>query len=148
MGYRTVFDITQGGLQWWIPLLAFICGTLFSGIGWALRKCGDNDSITKGTFFQIVGFVGLLGGLAFFASMFGEYRDAKGTLESHSYSVAEGEVSDFVPMPPGGHATESFTLNGVRFEYVNSEWNKGYVHNGVNARITYKGKDIIKVEVK
>lgn len=74
----------------------------------------------------------------------------------HSYSVTEGVVSDFIPMPPGGHSTERFVVNGVRFEYgsgwgsttFNSEWNKGFIHNGVEARITYVGKEIIKVEVK
>jgi hypothetical protein len=121
---------------------------LFVAVGWALEKSGEKDSLTKGTFFQIVGSLGILGGLVFFTSMSVTYRDAKRTLETHSYSVTEGTVSDFVPMPSGVHATESFAVNGVRFEYVNSEWNKGFIHNGVNARITYKGKDIVKVEVK
>ena len=44
--------------------------------------------------------------------------------------------------------TESFVVNGVRFECANAEWNKGFIHNGVEAGITYTGKDIIKVEVK
>lgn len=47
-------------------------------------------------------------------------------------------------------------VNDVRFEYgsgwgvtmFNSEWNKGLIHDGVEARITYVGKDIVKVEVK
>ena len=47
-------------------------------------------------------------------------------------------------------------LSTFRFEYgsgwgsttFNSEWNKGFIHNGVEARITYVGKEIIKVEVK
>ena len=156
MGYRTVFDVTQVGFQWWIPLLVFIFGALFVGIGWAVRKSGDKDSFTKGTFFQIVGAVGILGALGFFTSMYGEYHNAQKAFATHAYSVSEGVVKDFVPMPPGGHATESFVVHGVRFEYgsgwgstmFNSEWNKGFIHDGVEARITYVGKDIVKVEVK
>jgi hypothetical protein len=91
-----------------------------------------------------------------FLSMYWEYRSARKAFEIHSYSVSEGVVTDFIPMPPGGHSTESFKVNGVRFEYgsgwgstmFNSEWNKGFIHNGVEARITYVAKDIIKVEVK
>jgi hypothetical protein len=156
MGYRTVFDVTQVGFQWWIPLLIFIFGALFVGIGWAVRMSGDKDSLTKGTFFQILGAVGILGALGFFTSIYGEYRNAQKAFAIHAYSVSEGVVNNFVPMPPGGHATETFVVNGVRFEYgsgwgstlFNSEWNKGFIHDGVEARITYVGKDIIKVEVK
>jgi len=76
MGYRTVFDVTQVGFQWWIPLLIFIFGGLFLGIGWALRT-GDKDSFTKGTLFQIGGAMGILGALGFFTSMYGEYRSVQ-----------------------------------------------------------------------
>jgi hypothetical protein len=156
MGYHTVFDVTQVGFQWWIPLLIFIFGALFVGIGWAVKTSGDKASLTKGTFFQIGGAVGILGALVFFTSMYVEYGNAQKAFTAHAYSISEGVVKDFVPMPPGGHATESFVVNGVRFEYgsgwgstmFNSEWNKGFIHNGVEARITYTGKDIIKVEVK
>ena len=156
MGYRTVFDVTKVGFQWWLPLLIFIFGALFVGIGWAVRASGDTDSLTKGKFFQILGAVGMLAALGFFTSMYGEYRNAQKAFAAHAYSVSEGVVEDFVPMPPGGHATESFMLHGVRFEYgsgwgstmFNSEWNKGFIRDGVEARITYVGKDIIKVEIK
>ena len=92
----------------------------------------------------------------FFASMYLEYRHIQKAFTEHSYSVSEGVVSDFIPMPPKGHGTESFVVNGVHFEYgsgwgsttFNSEWNKGFIHNGVEARITYVGTEIIKVEVK
>jgi hypothetical protein len=156
MGYRTVFDVTQVGFQWWIPLLIGIFGAFFVGVGWAVRTTGDKDSFRKGALFQLVGAVGFLGALVFFVSMYWEYRSARKAFETHSYSVSEGVVRDFIPMPPGGHSTESFEVNGVRFEYgsgwgstmFNSEWNKGFIHNGVEVRITYVGKDIIKVEAK
>ena len=125
-------------------------------IGSAVRTSGDRDSFTKGTLFQIFGALGTLGALVFFASMYGEYRNAQKASTTHSSSVVEGVVTDFIPMPPGGHSTERFLVNGVHFEYgsgwgsttFNSDWNKGFIHNGVEARITYVGKDIIKVEVK
>jgi len=156
MGYHTVFDIAQVGFQWWISVLIFIFASLFVGVGGALRTSGDKSYVLKGTVFQAVGGVGILGALAFFVAMYGEYRNARNAIDSHSYSVAEGVVSKFVPMPPGGHAVESFAINGVHFQHgsgwgsttFNSEWNKGFVHDGVEARITYVGTAIIKVEVK
>jgi hypothetical protein len=88
--------------------------------------------------------------------MYSEYHSAEKALLKHDYSVAEGIVTDFIPMPPGGHATESFRVGGARFAYgsgwgstvFNSEWNTCFIHNGVQARITYRGSDILKVEVR
>jgi hypothetical protein len=156
MGYHTVFDVTRVGFQWWIPLFMFICAAMFVGIGSALRSSSDKNLVSKGAFFQVVGAVGILAALVFFTSIFWQYRNVKKVFADHSYSISEGVVQDFIPMPPSGHSTESFVVNGVRFEYgsgwgstmFNSEWNNGFIHNGVDARITYVGKDIIRVEVK
>jgi hypothetical protein len=156
MEYRTVFDASQGGFQWWIPLLMAIFGALFFGIGWILRTSRDGDLPAKCRFFQTVGGVSILGSIVFFAFAYLEHHNAQRAFATKTYSVTEGVVSDFIPMPPGGHSTESFVVNSVHFEYgsgwgstaFNSDWNKGFIHNGVEARITYVGKDIIKVEVK
>jgi hypothetical protein len=156
MGYHTVFDVAQVSFQWWIPAFIFIFASLFVGVGWALRTSGDKNYVLKGTIFQIVGGVGFLGALTFFVAIYGEYRNARNAIDSRSYSVAEGVVSDFIPMPHGGHSIESFVVNGVHFQYgsgwgsttFNSEWNEGFIHDGVEARITYVGTDILKVEVK
>lgn len=156
MGYHAVFDVTKVGLQWWIPALMFIFASMFVGVGQVLRTSGDKNYVLKGTIFQIIGGAGVLGALTFFVAIYGEYRNARNAIVAHSYSVAEGVVSDFIPMPPGGHATESFVVNGVHFQYgsgwgsttFNAEWNKGFIHDGVEARITYVGTDIIRVEVK
>ena len=156
MGYHTVFDVTRVGVQWWIPLLICIFTGLVLVIGWALKTSGDRDSKRMAVIFQLVGAVGILGALGFFASIYGEYHSATNALATHDCAIAEGVVTDFVPMPLGGHATESFRVNGVRFEYgsgwgstvFDSERNTGFIHNGVQARITYRGKDILKVEVR
>ena len=155
MGYRTVFDVAQNGVQWW-PLFGLTFGALFAVIGLALRTSGDKDSPVKATLLQLIGAVCILFALAFFASTFNEYRNARKAFATHNYSISEGVVSDFVPMPPGGHSIESFAVNGVHFEYgsgwgsttFNSEWNRGFIHDGVQARITYVGKDIIRVEIE
>jgi hypothetical protein len=134
----------------------FIVGSLFVLIGWSVRTSGDKDAFVKGLMFQLVGAIGILGAFAFGVVMYGEYRAARKALATHNYSVVEGTVSNFVPMPPGGHSTESFVVNGVHFAYgsgwgsttFNSEWNKGFIHNGVEVRVTYVDGDIIRVEVK
>lgn len=85
-----------------------------------------------------------------------EYYQAKYALKTGDYQVAEGIVETFVPMPPGGHATESFEINKIPFRYrsgsgsvfFNSEWNRGYVHDGVQVRISYKDEHILRVEIR
>src|SRR5712692_4529954 len=116
MGYRTVFDVARDGFQWW-PLFGLIVGALFAVIGSALRISGDKDSAVKASLFQLIGTVFIVFALAFFASTYNEYHNARKAFATHNYSISEGVVSDFVPMPPGGHSTESFVVNGARFEY-------------------------------
>jgi hypothetical protein len=156
MNYHTVFDVSRNGVQLLIPFLIFIGAGLFSIIGWALRKSGEHSQWVSGILFQVLGAIGLLGALGFLIGSYGEYRRATRSLSNHDYFTVEGVVSYFVPMPPGGHANESFRINGVSFSYgsgwgstaFNSDWNKGLIHNGTQARITYRGQDILRVEVR
>ena len=156
MGYHTVFDVAQVGFRWWIPLLILVFSALFIGIGWAVRTSAERDLSRKGLLFQGIGIIGILVSLGFFAVQYSEYHSDEEALSHHDYSVVEGVVTDFVPMPPSEHSIESFRVNGVRFQYgsgwgstvFNSEWNTGFIHDGVQARISYRGSDILKVEVK
>lgn len=156
MGYRTVFDVTHVGVQWVIPVLMFTFASLFALMGWGLRTSDDRAFVNKGLIFEIGGSTGIFAAVVAFCVNTGEYYVAKKALVTRQCSVTEGVVTEFVPMPDGGHSTESFRVNGVKFEYgsgwgstvFNSEWNKGFIHDGVPARITYRGQNILKVEVR
>ena len=156
MAYRTAFDVAQVGFQWWPSLLIVIVSALVMIVGWALENSGDDDDSRGGLFVKIGGIIGLLAAPAFLAFTYTEYRSAVQALSSRDYSVASGMVTDFVPMHCRG-CTEGFTVNGVRFEYgvglssatFGSQWNTGFIRNGVDARITYsRDHDILRVEVK
>jgi hypothetical protein len=116
MTYRTVFDVTQVGMQPGIPLLMLIFAGLFVVIGWGIKTSGDRNSFLKGTIFQLGGVLGILGALGFSVSLYSEYHRAEKALAGHDYLVTEGMVEHFIPMPPGGHSTESFVVNEVHFE--------------------------------
>ena len=156
MEYRSIFDVIQNGVHWLTPFVIVVAAALFLLIGWVLRQSGERNASARGLIFQAVGGIGVLGALVFLASAVAEYREASKLIADHRCSVIEGEVSNFIPMPPGGHAVESFRINGVAFSYgsgwgstyFNSEWNGGLLHDGVHARVTYRGADILKVEVK
>ena len=81
---------------------------------------------------------------------------------SGRYTLLDGKIMDFHPMPVEGHSDESFTLNGIHFEYSdfepmysssNSASHGGPIKfEGQQVRIgfiTNKGKNIIlRVDVK
>ncbi len=156
MEYHTVFDVIQNGVHWLGPFVIFVAAALFLLIGWVLRQSDERNASARGLIFHAVGGIGVLGALVLFASAVAEYHEASKLLADRRYSMIEGAVSNFIPMPPGGHGVESFGINGVAFSYgsgwgstyFNSEWNGGSLHDGVHARITYRGADILKVEVK
>ena len=156
MNYHVVFDVSQNGSQlaiWFlIPLFALLSGL----VGWALKNSDDRQSAFKGKFFALISACGFALSLVLLVGNYYEYRHAKKALETRNYRIVEGTVKEFVPMPPGGHSTESFKVGDASFQYgsgwgstiFNSEWNRGYIHNGAQVRITYSDRDILRVEVR
>ncbi len=154
MGYQVVFDASRNGSQLAIYLL-FPFFALIPGIaGWALKDSTDPKESAKGKLFLLVSAVGFCFSLLFLAGNSSEYFRAKRALETGDYAVVEGTVRNFVPMPPGGHSTESFDIGRASFRYgsgwgsivFNSEWNRGYLHDGAQLRIAYKNGDILRID--
>src|SRR5262249_10246926 len=71
--------------------------------------------------------------------------------------IVEGTVEQFHPMPYHGHSLESFTVNGVRFEYSDFDDSKpgfnhtkshgGPIHAGMRVRIHYREGSILQIQV-
>jgi hypothetical protein len=157
VSYQIIFDASHSASQFGLFVPFIVLFSLLAVIGWALRDSEEPKYPDKWIGFLVIGFLGLCAGFAFIGATWFEYRGATQALATHSYRVAEGVVKDFVPMPPGGHSTESFTLGGVSFHYgggwgsifFDSDLNKGYLHDGVQARIAYDDAgNILRVEVK
>jgi hypothetical protein len=155
VNYHVVFDVLQNGSQLaiclFIPLFLFIPGA----VGWALKRSAGPDCLLKEKVFLFISFASF--GVALVAAMisFVEYHQMKLALAEGDYQVTEGTVTEFVPMPSNGHPIESFSVGEVSFHYgsgwdsigFNSAWNRGYIHNDVQVRITHRGVDILRVEV-
>jgi hypothetical protein len=91
-----------------------------------------------------------------FAVTFPDYYQLRKRYRDHQYSVVEGTVENFKPMPYEGHENESFTVKGVRFEYsdyaVSPGFNKtsshgGPIKQGIQVRISHIGNVILRLEV-
>ncbi len=158
MTYRIVFDLTQSGYRsWWFP--AF--GLLFVAIGVVLIVLSHRGVIDRSSPWKAVspylffGFA-LLWSAGAFASTFGEYRRLRHAIETGQAQVVEGVVTNFVPMPYEGHASESFSVDGRRFAYSdyvvtagfnNTSSHGGPIRAGLHVRITFVDATIVRLEI-
>jgi hypothetical protein len=155
LDYHTIFNAAQNSGEvandFLGPVIALVPG-LF---GWALLGSEDKQSKLKGKFFILMSAVCFVCAISVAIGTQREFRQVKKALETGDYQVSEGIVSNFVPMPPGGHAMESFRVGQDFFEYggwssitFNSDWNKGGIHNGVQVRIAHRDGKILRIEVR
>ncbi|HEY2033873.1 MAG TPA: hypothetical protein VGH02_09335 [Rhizomicrobium sp.] len=154
-----VFDLAESGFRTW-PIALF--GLIFVAIGTVLfflprivRALGFSFLDTRSTWTKIFplifGGFGLLWTLASFSAMYTSYSSHSQLLANNACKIAEGEITDFRPMPVTGHADESFSVSGVRFRYSDYEitdaFNNSQSHGGPIApneyvRICYDPRDL------
>lgn len=155
MNYHVAFDALQTGSQLaiclFIPLLLLVPGT----VGWALQRSSDPHSVLKGKIFLFISIASFGVSLVVATISSVEYHQMKLALAEGDYQVTKGIVKEFVPIPPGGPPVESFRV-GASFHYgrgwdsivFNSAWNRRYIHNDAQVRITHRGVSILRIEVK
>ncbi|MGJ5815286.1 hypothetical protein [Paludibaculum fermentans] len=77
-------------------------------------------------------------------------------LQSGRYSIVEGMVTDFHPMPYNGHDAECFSVRSKRFCYSDYDVSPGFrnaashggpIRPGLSVRVTYFGPTILRLEV-
>ena len=171
MPYVTVFDITQKPFAWWWPAL----GLIFVVIGVFLIKFGPkldrNKNLKKPGFSlavdsRLIGwfFVVFASGWTLFAfgGTYSTYRDSVQAYRTGQYSMVEGFVEDFHPMPYEGHQNECFRVKKERFCYsdyaVSPAFNQSASHGGpiragLPVRIAYYEDDnfqayILRLEIR
>ena len=84
---------------------------------------------------------------------FAKYRSA---YAKGDFSIVEGTVDNFQPMPYEGHQQESFTVKDVAFHYSdfdsspclrNTASHGGPIRQGLAVRITYHQGCILRLEI-
>ena len=87
------------------------------------------------------------------------YLDQESARESYSsgnFKIVEGPIENFDPMPASGYKKESFSVNGVKFEYSdfvvtpgfnNTASKGGPIHEGLPVKISHIDNVILKLEV-
>ena len=156
--YKVVFDIADAGYRQWsfaafaLPFVAL--GILLLALQSRLAPRWPRFP-RRGVLWLWLGF-SLFWTVIAFGTTFGEYVRLTSAVRSRQVQWVEGPVEDFVPMPYEGHAMESFSVHGKRFEYsdyfVTSGFNKTASHGGpITAgrlvRVGYVGDAIVRLEV-
>jgi hypothetical protein len=148
--YRVVFDLYQKGFDWWFP--AF--GLLFVFIGGVYVCFVRGSRRLAGYFF--IGFACLWSGVIF-SSMLREYVALRSAYRRSQFSVVEGRVTDFHPMPYQGHQSECFSVRSQTFCYSDYEVTAGFnnsashggpIREGLPVRVSYIGNTIVRLEVR
>jgi len=158
--YRTVFDIADAGFKTWSfsahGLIFIVIGIGVVAFRKSLPGWWRGHPRASNVFaFSFLGFA-IVWTLTSFISTYGQYSRMVDAARTGRVDVVEGNVTDFKPMPASGHAMERFCVRGKCFEYsdfvVTSGFNNtsshgGPIREGIPVRVTYTGKDIVKLEV-
>jgi hypothetical protein len=152
--YRVVFEISQKGFDWWFPAV----GVLFLIAGATLVWIGKRQKCTR---FRKTGYVFLgfasLWTLVVFCTTFREYLALHQAYRKGQYSVVEGRVENFRPMPYDGHQDECFSVKDMTFCYSdfgptagfnNTASHGGPVRPGLPVRVAYIDSHILRLEVE
>src|SRR5436309_11988619 len=106
MNYQTIFEITDNGYQGWFPAVGIV-GTAVIII--LKNVVGVPDG--KKRIVRVALWFSLIWTIATFAATFAEYYQLRKKYWAHQYSVVEGVVENFKPIPYEGHENESFKQN-------------------------------------
>jgi hypothetical protein len=153
--YRVAFDLYQKSYEWWFPAFGLIFVAIGAVLVWLGRAMNWQRSRRFVAYFMI-GFACLWSG-ATFSTTFREYKALRSAYSRSEFSVIEGRVTDFRPMPYRGHQLECFSVQSQTFcysDYVvtagfnNSASHGGPIREGLPVRISYVGSTIVRLEVE
>jgi len=163
--YHTVFTFLQKPAESsqefvMVPVILIVVGVVVGTVTIIRRRAvGRVRSfrlIVVSIFFVIFGayFLHSVSGVA--AWRRDRYDGLKNLYLAGQYSVAEGTVTNFHPMPASGHDYETFSVNGVPFSFSdfdgspcfnNTASHGGPMREGLRVRLAYSGNCILKLEV-
>jgi hypothetical protein len=157
--YHIVFTVLEQSVPWQDRLIlpGILLTLIIFGIGVIIQRRTRLPKIVIGYSVFVCAILLVLAVYAFNAP--GErdmYARAQDAYVQGQYSVVEGTVTNFHPMPYSGHQEESFSVNGVQFSYSdfilvpcfnNTASHGGPIRQGVKVRIAYSGNCIWKLEI-
>ncbi len=159
MKYKVVFDVAQVGFKDW-SFSAFGLIFIVIGVGMLIYRwknpAKDSTFRTRIFPYAFTAFACFWTATSFWATYSG-YSHLRNALHNGKYTIVEGTVTDFVPMPYTGHAMEKFNVNGHHYEYSdfvvvagfnNTQSHGGPIRQGLKVRIADVGGQIARLEIE
>ena len=156
--YKVAFDIIDAGYKEWsfgASGLVFIAAGIVLVMFHSALAPRWPEPLRRGFAWFFLLFSLLWTGCAV-GSTYYEYAKLVSAVRSGQVQYVEGHVEQFVPMPHGGNAMESFTVQGKRFEYSdyvvtagfnNTASHGGPIREGRSVRVTYVDDTIVRLEI-
>lgn len=154
-----IFDISQENFEYWFFAFPFgfvvLADIAFLFILRSDRKKGIK---TPGAHIITVGGLFLFGTFVSAVLFFGpllNYFSYRTILASGEAEWIEGTITNFTPMPIGGHGNESFVINGRKFSYSSyyitpgfksTQVDGGPLREGMKVKIWYHNGVILRIE--
>jgi len=160
MDYETVFDVLDAGYRyWWFPA----GGAVFVALGLALPRLIRAGVFRRSPPFMekwfprvFLSFSIIWTTIALVLSL-ADYLGSVAAMKNGRTQFVEGKVTDFVPMPYGGHAEESFSVQSQRFSYSDFGLTSGFnstsshggpIREGLEVRIWHLRGKILKLQIR
>lgn len=152
--YSTVFQVTDKPFAWWFAFL-WVVPLLIGGILWWWHRSHLVSSRTLWLMWFFPGFA-ILWLCTACIPMIRDYRRIQALYRERRYSIVEGPVEAFQPMPPQGHSLECFRVQSQRFCYSGWEMTPSFnqdsahggpIHAGLVVRVGYIDGEIVLLQL-
>jgi hypothetical protein len=156
--FTLIFDVANAGYRQWtflgIGLGLTVIGSLL--IVYQLYRPPSKRGSYKRLFPYLFTAFALVWTLAVFTGTYWDYLRLRSASRNGSCEIVQGTITNFVPMPKEGHATEHFVVNGHYFEYSdftatagfnNTQSHGGPLAEGRLVRICSLDGEIARLEI-
>jgi hypothetical protein len=160
MAYTIYFDLAQAGFRAWQPLSVGLTLTAVGAVlvfapkllAWLPGLQGRSRRLFSWSYFLFALTWTIIASIGTYSS----YRAVRAAEDEGRFTVVEGTVQNFHPMPYGGHSQETFEVDGMPFHYSDYDGSPGFhttashggpIREGLPVRISFAGTTILKLEI-
>ena len=153
-GFQTIFSVADKNVDW-VPAIVFGTFVAVSVVGLLNRY--RFWLIPPRWFFAFALVISVPIMISVVTLIYLPLFQAQREYRNGEYSVVEGYITNFQPLPTDGHGRECFVVSGQRFCYSDFHGTPGFnhtstyggpLHSGLFVRIGYRGNMILLLEVR
>ncbi len=166
--YKIIFDLTQSGYRNWTAaktgiwfIILGLCLLMFRKQLYKFSRpmwSGEKLPLSVHTlFYSVFTLFAVLWTVVVIVGTFSDYQELQNAIKAGNYSIIEGVVTDFEPMPYEGHKDEKFCIEKTCFRYsdyiLTNAFNNTSSHGGpiksrLYVRVMHVENKIVRLEIK